>query len=276
MKILKVINNNVVSAYNDNGKEIVVMGKGIGFQKKQNDNIDETKIEKTYHLGHENTGIYEDIVKDIPYEYVQVASKIISHARRCLNKELSKNIYITLTDHMNYAITRAKQNVMVENALLWEIKRYYQQEYQIGRDAIDMIQEDLGIRLSEDEAGFFALHIVNAEIGADMSQTAKMPDILKDIVNIVSYTMGVDMDENSLYYERFITHLKFFLERVVKKQPFTEGGYELNDMVRGSYPESYRCAVRIKTYIRARLQYEVYDEELTYLTIHIHNIVRQK
>ncbi|MGN0154518.1 MAG: BglG family transcription antiterminator LicT [Lachnospiraceae bacterium] len=276
MKILKVINNNVVSAYNDNGKEIVVMGKGVGFQKKSGDEIEESKIEKTYHLGHENTSIYEDIIKDIPYEYVKVASQIISHAKKCLNRELSKNIYITLTDHMNYAITRTKQNVVVQNALLWEIKRYYYQEYQLGKDAVEMIQEKLGVQLSEDEAGFFALHIVNAEIGADMTQTAKVPDILKDIVNIVSYTMGIEMDENSLYYERFITHLKFFLERILKKEPFTEGGYELNDMVKVSYPESYRCAMRIQTYIRARLQYEVVEEELTYLTIHIQNLVRQK
>lgn len=271
-----MFNNNVVSAYNDNGKEIVVMGKGIGFQKRPEDSIDVTKVEKTFHLGHENTGIYEGIIKDIPYEYIRVASKIISHAKRCLNKEVSKNIYITLTDHMNYAITRAKQNVVVENALLWEIKRYYQQEYQIGKDAIEMIQKKIGISLSEDEAGFFALHIVNAEIGADMKQTAKMPNMLKDIINIVSYTMGTNLDESSLYYERFITHLKFLLERILKKQPFTEGDYEINNMVKGSYPESHKCAVRIKTYIRARLQYEVCDEELTYLTIHIHNIVCQK
>ena len=35
MKILKVINNNVVSACDDKGKEIVVMGKGLGFGKTE-------------------------------------------------------------------------------------------------------------------------------------------------------------------------------------------------------------------------------------------------
>lgn len=276
VKILKVINNNVVSAYNEQGKEVVVTGKGVGFQKKAGDMINPEQIEKIFRLDDDHTNEFEALIKDIPYEYIRVAGKIISNAKKCLDKKLSKNIYIGLTDHMNYAITRAKQNIRVENALLWEIKRFYHQEYQIGLDALDIIKKELGIALPEDEAGFFALHIVNAEIGADMRNTAKAPDIIKDVLNIVSYTLGVEMDENSLSYERFITHLKFFLERILSGKTYEEGYYELNDMVKDNFPESYRCALRIQTYIKARLHYEVCEEELTYLAVHIQNIVRHR
>ncbi len=276
MKILKVINNNVVSAYNEQGKEVVVTGKGVGFQKKAGDMINPEQIEKIFRLDDDHTNEFEALIKDIPYEYIRVAGKIISNAKKCLDKKLSKNIYIGLTDHMNYAITRAKQNIRVENALLWEIKRFYHQEYQIGLDALDIIKKELGVSLPEDEAGFFALHIVNAEIGADMRNTAKAPDIIKDVLNIVSYTLGVEMDENSLSYERFITHLKFFLERILSGKTYEEGYYELNDMVKDNFPESYRCALRIQTYIKARLHYEVCEEELTYLAVHIQNIVRHR
>ncbi len=276
MKILKVINNNVVSAYNEQGKEVVVTGKGVGFQKKTGDQIDSDEVEKIFRLDDDHTNEFEALIKDIPYEYIRVAGKIISNAKKCLDKKLSKNIYIGLTDHMNYAITRAQQNIRVENALLWEIKRFYHQEYQIGLDALDIIKKELGVSLPEDEAGFFALHIVNAEIGADMRNTAKAPDIIKDVLNIVSYTLGVEMDENSLSYERFVTHLKFFLERILSGKTYEEGYYELNDMVKDNFPESYRCALRIQTYIKARLHYEVCEEELTYLAVHIQNIVRHR
>lgn len=190
VKILKVINNNVVSAYNEQGKEVVVTGKGVGFQKKAGDMINPDQIEKIFRLDDDHTNEFEALIKDIPYEYIRVAGKIISNAKKCLDKKLSKNIYIGLTDHMNYAITRAKQNIQIENALLWEIKRFYHQEYQIGLDALNIIKRELGVSLPEDEAGFFALHIVNAEIGADMRNTAKAPDIIKDVLNIVSYTLG--------------------------------------------------------------------------------------
>lgn len=276
VKILKVINNNVVSAYNEQGKEVVVTGKGVGFQKKAGDMINPDQIEKIFRLDDDHTNEFEALIKDIPYEYIRVAGKIISNAKKCLDKKLSKNIYIGLTDHMNYAITRAKQNIQIENALLWEIKRFYHQEYQIGLDALNIIKRELGVSLPEDEAGFFALHVVNAEIGADMRNTAKAPDIIKDVLNIVSYTLGVEMDENSLSYERFVTHLKFFLERILSGRTYEEGYYELNDMVKDNFPESYRCALRIQTYIKARLQYEVCEEELTYLAVHIQNIVRHR
>ena len=112
MKILKVINNNVVSAYNDNGKEIVVVGKGIGFQKKNGDPVKQELVEKVFLLNDDSTNEFEEIIRNMPYEYIRVAGKIISNAKKCLDKELNKNIYITLTDHLNYAITRAKQNIM--------------------------------------------------------------------------------------------------------------------------------------------------------------------
>ena len=50
MKIYKVINNNVLSAYDDKKQEVVVMGRGIGFKAKAGDTIDEGKIEKVFHI----------------------------------------------------------------------------------------------------------------------------------------------------------------------------------------------------------------------------------
>lgn len=276
MKILKVINNNVVSAYNDNGKEIVVVGKGIGFQKKSGDPVKQELVEKVFLLNDDSTNEFEEIIRNMPYEYIRVAGKIISNAKKCLDKELNKNIYITLTDHLNYAITRAKQNIIIENALLWEIKRFYHQEYRLGMDAVDIIRKELGVELSEDEAGFFALHIVNAEMDADMKQTAKVPNIIKDILNIVSYTLGIEMNQNDLYYERFITHLKFFLERIFRNDMYESNYFEFNNMVKKNFPDSYRCALRIGSYIQAALQYKVCEEELTYLAMHIQNMIRRR
>ena len=46
----KVINNNVISAYDVNQQEIVIMGKGIGFKAHTGELIDESKIEKFFVL----------------------------------------------------------------------------------------------------------------------------------------------------------------------------------------------------------------------------------
>ena len=61
MQIIKVINNNVISSEDDKGKEIVVMGKGIGFGKKAGEEIDETKIEKVFSLPDESTSQFMQV-----------------------------------------------------------------------------------------------------------------------------------------------------------------------------------------------------------------------
>ena len=44
--IKKVLNNNVVFSKNKDGKDIILTGLGLGFQKKKGEFVDENKIEQ--------------------------------------------------------------------------------------------------------------------------------------------------------------------------------------------------------------------------------------
>ncbi|MGN0437399.1 MAG: BglG family transcription antiterminator LicT [Lachnospiraceae bacterium] len=274
MQILKVINNNVVSAYNEKGKEVIVTGRGIGFQKKAKETIDESRIEKIFRLDDEFTREFERIAADIPYEHMKLVGRIIAMADDLMERKLSKGIYISLLDHLHYAIVRGKEGTSVENTLLWEIKRFYSQEYQIGLYAIDLIKKELGVVLPEDEAGFIAMHILNAELGSDIKKTSIVPDVLKDVYNIIGYSAKHKIDETSIYYDRFVIHLKFLIERIIKKIDYNGKDEALYEMIREQFPESYRCALRIQTYLKSRMDYVVPEEELAYLTIHIEGLMK--
>ena len=118
MIINKVLNNNVVTIISENSEEAVVMGRGIAFQKKKGDEIDESKIEKIFVL--ENKSINEKLltlVNDIPAKYLEVAENIIKYAENKLGTKLNENIYLTLTDHISFAISRAEKNLGVQNDL---------------------------------------------------------------------------------------------------------------------------------------------------------------
>ena len=210
MKIAKIMNNNVVSALDEGNREIIVLGKGIGFQKHNGDLIDEVKVEKIFRLSEPARSKFEKLVEEIPYEYVSYTDEIVREATETLGMELNKNIYITLTDHLHFAIERYRRNITFQNALLWEIKRFYSREYEVGLKAVELLKEREGVALSVDEAAFIALHIVNAEMDINLSRTLSVPGMIKDLLNIVRYTFHVDLDEESLSYERFVTHLKFF------------------------------------------------------------------
>lgn len=274
MRICKIINNNIVSSIDERNKEVIVMGKGIGFGKRLGSEIDEGAIEKIFSLPKESTSRFEKLVGKIPYEHIQLAEKIIQYAGKNLGLKLNKNIYITLTDHLSYAIERSQKGIRVQNAFLWEIQKFYQKEYQIGLAALDMIQKKTGAKLPEDEAGFIAVHLINAEMNTNMKQSAVMPVLIKDVTNIVKYTMGIEFDEGSLSYERLVTHLKFFLQRMIRQEDYREQDDAMQKAIREHYADEYNCALKIRGYVNAKLGYEVSEEELMYLTIHINRVVK--
>lgn len=276
MKIVKVINNNVVSSEDRRGREIVIMGKGIGFQKKKGDTVDESKIEKIFSLPSESTNQFEELVRNIPYEHMELAEEIIKYAGELVGKTLNKNIYITLTDHLNYAIERTKQNILLQNAFLWEMQKLYSREFEVGKHALELVRNKVGVSLPVDEAGFIALHVVNAEMDANMEQTAAMPGMLHDMLNIIRYTIGHELDEGTISYERLVTHLKFYLQRILKEANYQGMDAQMCEEIRKSYPEEWGCALKIGDFVRKKMGYETPEEELIYLTLHISRVARDR
>lgn len=274
MKVDKVINNNLVRSYDEKGREALIMGCGLGFKKKPGDEIDESLVEKVYiSASHERSNKLAAILENIPYENVQVTNEIISYARQSLGKKLDDNIYITLTDHISYAVERAKQGILLKNALLWEIKRFYNHEYLIGKEAIVIIEKKLGIKLPEDEAGFIALHLVNAQMDRpDMGETTQMTKMIHQIINIVKYHFHMDLDEYSVHYERFITHLKFFAQRVFLGNELDDGEDGFLDTIREMYQNEYQCAGKVKDYVYKEFKKTLTEDEMIYLTIHMKRI----
>ena len=165
MRVTKIVNNNIVISEDKNHKEVVLMGKGLGFQKHKGDEIKSSQIEKTYVMkDHGMTQRFQEMLTDIPIERVKICNKIIQYAKDTLQKNINDNIYVSLTDHINFAIERVEMGVPFQNPFLWEIKKFYYQEYLIGKVAIGMIEKELKVTLPQDEAAFIALHIVNAEL----------------------------------------------------------------------------------------------------------------
>lgn len=270
MKILKVINNNVVSALDSRRREVLISGKGIGFHKKAGETLIPTEEHKIFICEDEVfKNQFENLVETTDYQTIQMAEEIIEQAKQFLGKKLNQNVYITLTDHLNYALERQREGIVIQNALLWEIERFYKPEYEMGLRALSIVAEKTGVMLPRDEAGFLAIHLVTAELDANIGMAAVMPEMIQDMLNIVQYSLGKKLDENSLSYERFITHLKFLLQRVVNGQVYKDLSVEMLRSMREDYKKEYDCALKIKGYLKAKMKFEISEEELLYLTMHI-------
>lgn len=274
MVIEKILNNNVV-VVREKDVEKIVMGRGLAYKKKAGDEFDDAMADKIFILSSpEAKNKFQELIVNIPLEHVALAEELISYAESEIGKKLSEMIYISLVDHIYTSIMRFLEGITVKNALLWDIRRFYPREFAIGLHGLDMIEERHKVRLSEDEAGFIALHLVNAEMDAQSVQGMyEITKIMQEIVNIVKYRFHLDFDEDSAYYYRFITHLKFFAQRLVNGKAYTDDGDDLLETVRKKYINSYQCVCTISDFIRNKYQYELSKEEKLYLTIHIERVV---
>lgn len=172
MKIEKIFNNNVVVVKDDDDEmEKIVMGRGIAFKKKVGEEFDQSKIDKVFTLSNkEAVNKFQELIVDISIEHMELAEEIISYAKMQQGKKLNEIVYVSLVDHIFTSIIRFQSGITIKNVLLWDIRRFYKQEFSIGLKALDMIEKRFNVRLPEDEAGFIALHLVNAEMDEENIQ----------------------------------------------------------------------------------------------------------
>ncbi|MGM0214782.1 BglG family transcription antiterminator LicT [Enterococcus sp. AZ109] len=277
MQIQKILNNNVVIATDSKNNEIVVMGRGLAFQKKVGDEISEECIDKKYRLANnELSQKLQELLEDVPVSYLELANDIIEDAREVLKDPLSDLLYISITDHLYSAIQRVKSGVRLRNLLLWDIKRFFPEEFAIGKKAVANIYKKYRVDLGEDEAGNIALHLVNAQTEADNEDVYELTELMQEIIQITSYYFKVQFEEDSVYFYRFTTHLRFFASRIMSKNQLSdETDDELLLIIQKKYKNAYQCVEKIAEFIQKKYQYPMSNDEKLYLTIHIARLVQK-
>lgn len=278
MIIKRILTNNAVVIDDENQQEKIVCGKGIAFKKRPGMEIDEMSINQTFILeGGGEYSRFEQLLKDVPLEYLELSSEIINMAKLEFAKKFKDNVIITLSDHLYVAIKRCREGMTISNPLLWDIKNFYEIEYDIGLRALELIKNKFHIQLPNDEAGFIALHIVNVELDEDnIDHIFQVTKVIQEIMTIVKYHFHAEFDTSNVYYYRFITHLKFFALRLLKDNQFNEDEEnELLDVVKDKYCTSYECVLKIKDFLEKKYNYTLQEDEIVYLTIHVHRVVHK-
>lgn len=273
MKPITVYNNNAVLV-NDNGVECVVIGNGVGFGVSGSDTIDESKVDKKYRLDAEFTqNKFGMLMNEMDERHVILTTKLIQNAEKKLNRTFDSSIYLFLGDHISYAIERNKNNEHLKNDLLWEIKKYYPREFSAAKQALQLIERSEKRRFDEDEAGFIALHFINASSGTSYNnESIFTTKLISEILQIVEYFYGVKLDETSINYDRFLTHIRFFISRVFSEEKNLMEENELLNQVKSIYPKAYECGLKIKKQIDTQYNIKITDSELLYFVIHINRV----
>lgn len=273
MVIEKIINNNVVSSRDEAGFETVVMGRGLGFGKKKGDEIDSEKIDKIFRIEDKaSLTKFKELIADLPIEYLQVSTSIISYAKKKLAVQLNQNVYLTLTDHISFAIERFKRGMIFNTALNHEVKRFYPLEYEIGKYSLDYIEKKIGVRLPDDEASSIAIHILNAELNIEVKDSMKIIILMREILDMI-YEEVPQMKRDSIEKDSFMSFVKLLCLRLMKEKPLREhGDAALLDFVKKNDSEIYELTEKIGFYILEKYDCALSEEEKIYFTLQIKRV----
>ena len=273
MAIKRIYNNNVAMV-EDEGVERIAIGRGITFGRSRGDELDTSAVEKVFTLDDpDSLNRLERLIKGIPSEYLSVAEDIVAMLRAELGSDVDDNVLIALTDHISMAIERERAEVPCDNPLLMETRRFYKKEFALALRAQDIIEDRLGIRVSEGEVGFITLHIVNATMQQRADHLMLSISMINEILGIVAEAFDLVYDEESIQYERFLRHLQFFAQRVLDKSVVQSEDTFLFHLGKDQYPAAFECTERIGEHVASTYGCAVADAEKGYLVYHIMNLV---
>lgn len=272
MRAIKSINNNTAICVDGAGRELIATGKGIGFGEMPRE-VSLEDVQRTFY------GIdpkYLAFIEEVDPEVLEFSAQLASLATQQLSYELSPNLPITLADHIQFALKRAREHVLVPMPLWHEVEGAHPVEYRLGEMAVSGLQKTFGVIMQRQEAAGIALSIVNAAVSASPRATRnehREETLFRRIAQTIEAMMGAKIDTASFAYTRFVSHIRYLLERLETGTPFETENAELYESLSGQYPEATACAREVAAIIGDAYDAELSDEEVLYLILHITRVV---
>ena len=272
MLAIRRINNNVALCRDGNGRELIALGKGIGFGEMPKE-LSLAQIERTFYDVDDK---YQPLLTELPAAVLDFSARIVDIARNELSYQLNPNTVFTLADHINFAMERARKHIRVKMPLAYDVEQMYPIEYRIGRHTLRRIRKEFLITLPESEAAGIAMNLINNRMTPHQEPSA--PDtvgdeeMLEDITDIVENHFHILVDRTSFNYSRYATHLQYLFGRIHAGKAINSDNLQLYKSLREEFPDIARCVERIAGHIREVWDCELTEEEKLYLILHVNRI----
>lgn len=270
MRITRIYNNNIVST-SVNNKEMILIGKGLGFNQIVGNQIDEKRIEKQF-IAHDDTSNLVNLLRRVPPYYLEITQKVLDVANNTIDMRIDNNLITSLADTIYLANERVKNHVYIPNLVLEEIQTLYKSEYQIAQEALNIIYEYTERKLPNDEAGNITILLLSAKIDDKKTQPMKILQFTKDIMEIIQSKIGIKKDANNLNYARLSIHLKFLAKSIFTKSKVHKATNQYQDLFKIMKLEQTKyipCLAAIYDYVEKTYHYQLSVDEQLYILLHI-------
>ncbi len=281
MLISQVLNNNVLLVEDGQDQEKIIWGRGIGFKAHRGQNYDPQPNDRVFSAVPHNDDKWLDSFKQlsskIPREYFELTDQIIALAQSQIDADFDEHLLVPLTDHIYFAVERFRMGLNLANPMLIDLKRFFAKEYQVGKQAQQLIHQLSGVPVSDDEAGFIAIHLVEHEIQHSDSTITNFSNILEissGVNSIIEAAFGRQFSEDSIAVSRLMTHLHYLILRSRTKHPHkpSPDDTELLASLLRRHHRAGACLSQVVAYLEKQIDYRFTDSDRLYLLIHIVHI----
>lgn len=270
--IKRVLNNNVIIGLHPTHDEVILIGKGIGFSKKQGDQINTDAVEKTFLLEDQHTQEkYKQMLPDMDEKFIDFMNDVMTHVEERMNTSINEHVHIALTDHIAFAIKRIQEGLDFNNPFLIEVKTLYPKEHEVAEEIVQWINKKFDIEMPDGEVGFIAMHIHSAVTNKKVSDINKHSQLIQRLTEIIESQLDLTIDHQGIDYHRLVQHLRRAIERVERDERVEERK-KLNDLLKLEYPVCYNLSWKLMKVIQQELRKPVDEAEAIYLTIHLQRL----
>ncbi|GAA1324279.1 PRD domain-containing protein [Brachybacterium rhamnosum] len=271
MKVLRVLNNNVVISRDGQGQEVILTGRGIGFRARPGQEVDPELIVRVFvpsdgrdpdHLAEVFAMIDQDVLRGVV---------IALRAAGIEGRESTRpTLAIAVADHVAGALERARKGQEIEYPLRAEVGTLYGTEYAQAERLLEEINLHVDPPLAAGEATALTLHLVNAGFASgDLSFTYTMTGVIQQLLAVIGERYGVDVSRSSMTAARFITHVRYMFVRIQQHRQLDGQESTIGRSIRESYPEAVRTAEQLATIVQLRLGDRLTPDEVAYLALHV-------
>lgn len=265
--VIKALNNNMV-LIKEHGVEKILLAKGIGFNKKFGDILeDNLEVDKVFSIeDKKNQENLKEVYNRVDGEFVAICEEALAEISEELGEELNETIHIGLIDHLAIAMKRLKNKEQINNPFIVEIETLYSVEFEMAKKIVNKLQDKYEIDFPEGEIEFITLHIHSARNGKMLSNSIKYSYLSNKIIIYIEEKFNSKIDKRSLDYARFLSHVRFTIERVLTDTVLKN---DLTEIIKKSYPISYEIAEGASKIIEETLDKKVCDDEVAYIAMHV-------
>ena len=270
----KTFNNNAVLVTSEQ-MEYILIGKGIGFNKKKGSIIFESNlIENVFiQVDESNRKQYEHLLENVDEEIFRAVAEITSMAEKDLGEKLHNDIHFGLIDHINFSLNRLREGIEIVNPFLLETRMLYKREYVIAEKAVKILKERMNIDVPESEIGFITFHIHGGRMGGKKGASLQYVKAISKVIPYIEDKLELTLDENSFDSVRLVSHLRALIDRCTREETIEN---LLLDKMKKDFPFEYKISENIALILNKNIGIVVPENEIGYIALHLYKLNHTK